>query len=151
MKQLTFLLAAFLLSLFVSPSWAQEAPAPPSKAGHLRHLKKELQLNESQTAKVKEILKSSRGKLDSLRSKMEDAREKDMEEMDKIMEEQDNQISNVLNADQKKKFEDLKNRGPEMDDRSFAPGRGMHKGPGLYENPGAPDDMLAPEMPGDDL
>lgn len=152
MKQLTFLFAAFLLSLFVSPSWAQEAPAPPANAGHhLRQLKNELQLDKGQTAMVKEILKSSRAKLDSLRSKMQDAREEDMEEMDKIMEEQDNQISNVLKAEQKKKFEDLKNRRPERDHEFLAPGRRMHRGPGPDENPGEPEEMFAPGLPGDEF
>jgi len=98
-------------------------PNPPSKEKQLIHLKRILQLDDKQSDKVKDILSASDLKIKELRDKMDKssrelmeqmkkAREKDMEEMDKLIADQDNQIIQVLNDNQKVKFDEFRDERP---------------------------------------
>jgi ATP-dependent Clp protease ATP-binding subunit ClpA len=82
-------------------------PFPPSKEKQFKHMKRVLQLNEAQAAKVKSILNSFEIEINELHQKIEAARMKDMEGMEKIKTDQEDQISKILNDDQKNKFDEL--------------------------------------------
>lgn len=98
-------------------------PFPPSKEKQLKHLKRVLQLNDSQMEKLRDILTSFETKITGLHQKIEAARKKDMEEMEKIKTDQEDQISKLLNGDQKKKFEELN------DELMMPPPPGMFNAP----------------------
>ncbi|MEI7811478.1 MAG: hypothetical protein WCJ01_03530 [Ignavibacteria bacterium] len=107
------ILAVTLIIVFAFASDIFAQPFPLGKGQILKHLKKELKLDDAQAEKIKGIVKVSDQKLKELRDKIETAREQEMEEMDKIISESDKQISKALNEDQNKKFEELKERRDE--------------------------------------
>ena len=73
----------------------------------LKHLKRVLQLNDIQLEKVRIILVSNETKMTELHQKIEAARMKDIEEIEKVKTDPEDQISKLLNDDQKKKFDEL--------------------------------------------
>jgi hypothetical protein len=111
MKQIISFLSVLILTGIFSLTAAQPRP-PLDNQQQLRHLKKELKLDDNQTEKLKAIFKDSRAKMKELRDKMEASREKDMEQMDKILDDQDKQIEKILNDTQKERFNQIKDDRP---------------------------------------
>lgn len=142
MKSIILILTVILLSAVLNLTTAQ--PWPPSKSRQARVLKKTLQLDDSQLEKVKVILKDSDIKLTALKEKMEDVHEQEMNEMDKILADQKKQITNILNASQKEKFEKFNDEhemriseeriGPHMRGKENMPGHGMDYRSGFDRN-----------------
>jgi hypothetical protein len=138
-----------IIMLFFCAGMISAQPSPPSMEKHFKHLKRVLQLNDSQAEKVKSILSAFHIKMKELHQKIEANRMKDMEEMDKIRSAQEDQISKVLNADQKKKFDELNDEPmmPPPPEMLNAPGHGkdrMHV-PGKCNEPGKTE-MHNPEQ-----
>jgi len=111
------LIAGVLFIILIGNAIAQ--PNPPSVDKQVLHLKRILQLDDKQTDKIKSIVSSSDAKLNDLRDKLElahqkqvaemkKAHQKDIEEVDNLMTDRDNQISQILNDTQKKKFDDFR-------------------------------------------
>ncbi|MDP4174604.1 MAG: Spy/CpxP family protein refolding chaperone [Bacteroidota bacterium] len=131
MKQITSFLSVLILTGIFNFTGAQPLP-PQNNQEQLRHLKKELKLDDNQTEKLKAIFKDSRAKMKELRDKMEASREKDMEQMDKILDDQDKQIEKILNDTQKEKFNQIKDDRP-MPPLGLGPQGQMKGGPGEDE------------------
>jgi hypothetical protein len=129
------IMIATIVLFFLCISAAVAQPGPPSKEKHFIHLKRMLQLDASQSEKVKSIIEASFNKMKEMRAKIEAAHEKEMEEMDKLMAEQDEQISKVLNETQKKKFEEF-NDEREMQGPGNGPGPQMMREKGDMHKPG---------------
>lgn len=132
MKQMILFLSVLILTGIFSLTGAQPLP-PQNNQEQLRHLKKELKLDDNQTEKLKAIFKDSRTKMKELRDKMDDSREKDMEQMDKILDDQDKQIEKILNDTQKEKFNQIKDDRPMPPPLGVGPQGQMKGAPGAGE------------------
>jgi hypothetical protein len=131
-----YMLALIMLFFFAGMISAQ--PGPPSKEKLLRHLKNVLQLNDSQADKVKSILASFEPKMNELHQKMEAARKKEMEDMEKLRSDQEDQISQILNDDQRKKFNemsDMEGMPPRPEMMGKKHGNHEMRGPGCMNEP----------------
>ena len=119
------LVAAAGLLLSAGTVLAQDAQTPPadqgsgmSRGGHhhgmpsaddqLKHLTKKLNLTEDQQAKVKPILDDQHNQMEQLRADNSGSREDRWKKMREIRENSDNQIKSVLNEDQQKQFDAMR-------------------------------------------
>ena len=124
------LIAAAGLLLAAGSAFAQDAQTPPpasdqnaaggmGKHGHhhrgmpsadeqLKHLTKRLSLSDDQQAKLKPILEDQHNQMEQLRSDTTGTREDRWKKMREIRESSDTQIKTVLNEDQQKKFDKMR-------------------------------------------
>jgi hypothetical protein len=141
MKNILIAAVAFLLCI----GTIKAQPNPPSVGKQLIHLKRILQLDDKQADKVKSILAASDAKLNELKDKIElahkkqmeemrKARQKDMEEMDNLIAERDDQITQVLNDSQKKKFDEFRD-----EQQMKSPEDGFPPPPQMMEKRNMPD------------
>jgi periplasmic protein CpxP/Spy len=132
-----FVAMAFLVALlslcFVSGSafgqdQGQAAPAPPSgqqsepgmghHMGHgpmmpsvddqIKHLTKKLNLSDDQQAKLKPILEDQRKQMDTIHKDSSLSREDRFSKMQELRQNSDTQIKSVLNEDQQKNFDKMR-------------------------------------------
>ena len=136
-NRLFTILASGLLALGVALGVnAQEAGPPPGgpmARGHhmtpdeeLQRLDKSLKLTDDQKASVKPILEDRQKKMESLHADSSLSREDRMSKMRSIMEESNGKIRDVLNDDQKKQFDEM---------RQHMHGRMQGHGPGGEASP----------------
>ena len=122
----TLLVAAAGLLLSAGTALAQDAqaPAPDQNSGmsggrhhhhgmasaddQLKHLTKKLNLSDDQQAKLKPILEEHHNQLEQLRADNSTSREDRWKKMREIRENSDNQIKSVLNEDQQKQFDQMR-------------------------------------------
>jgi Spy/CpxP family protein refolding chaperone len=128
----TFVLA--LLSLGLGTAFAQDdkdAPPPPpgqpsgegqhegmgrhmgrhgmpTADDQLQHLTKKLNLSEGQQAKLKPILEDRRAQMEKIHSDSSLSREDRFSKMQELRQNSDTQIKNVLNEDQQKNFDKMR-------------------------------------------
>jgi len=115
---LTVLASGLLVLGVASGASAQESGPPQGGAmgrGHhmtpdeqLQRLDKSLKLTDDQKASIKPILEDREKKMASLHSDTSLSREDRMTKMHSIMEETDGKIRDLLNEDQKKQFEEMR-------------------------------------------
>ena len=120
-----WLVAATGLLLSAGTVLAQDAQTPPadpgsamSRGGHhhgmpsaddqLKHLTTKLNLSDDQQAKVKPILDEQHNQMEQLRADNSTSRQDRWKKMREIRENSDNQIKSVLNDDQKKQFDQMR-------------------------------------------
>jgi len=121
----TLLVAAAGLLLSAGTALAQDAQAPaadqnsgmsggrhhhhgmPSADDQLKHLTKKLNLSDDQQAKLKPILEAQHNQMEQLRAD-NSSREDRWKKMREIRENSDNQIKRVLNEDQQKQFDQMR-------------------------------------------
>jgi len=108
---------------------AQGGPPPGEHMGRghqmspdeeLQRLDKALKLNDDQKGQIKPILEDRQQKMQSLRSDTSLSQQDRWGKMRSIREDSNGKIRNVLNDDQKKKFDEMQQHG----------GRRMHEGQG---------------------
>ena len=132
----TAVLAALLsLGFAAGTAFGQDEPAPPAppQAGQqpdqqpapgmgrhmgrhhmptvddqLKHLSKKLNLSDDQQAKLKPILEDQRKQMDGIRSDSSLSREDRFSKMREIRQSSDTQIKSVLNDDQQKDFDKMR-------------------------------------------
>jgi periplasmic protein CpxP/Spy len=80
----------------------------PSADDQLKHLTKKLNLTDDQQAKLKPILDDQHTQMEQLRADNSGSREDRWKKMREIRENSDNQIKSVLNEDQQKKFDAMR-------------------------------------------
>jgi len=80
----------------------------PSADEQLKHLTKRLNLSDEQQAKVKPILEDQQTQMQQLRADNSTSREDRWKKMREIHENSDTQIKSVLNEDQQKKFDEMR-------------------------------------------
>ena len=80
----------------------------PSADDQLKHLTKRLNLSDDQQTKIKPILEDQQNQMQQLRADNSTSREDRWKKMREIHENSDNQIKSVLNEDQQKKFEEMR-------------------------------------------
>ena len=80
----------------------------PSADDQLKHLTKKLNLSDDQQAKLKPILEDQHNQMEQLRADNSTSREDRWKKMHEIHENSDNQIKSVLNEDQQKKFDQMR-------------------------------------------
>ena len=102
---------------------------PPSPDQQLARMTKELNLTSDQQAKIKPILEDTDKQMQALRSDTSLSREDRFSKMQEIHKTSNTQISEILTADQKTKFESMMNR---------------RRGPG---GPGGPGGGAPPQQP----
>lgn len=99
---------------------AQDAPPPHRGPGgpgggpgnRLEFLTKALSLTDDQKTQIKPILDDQQAQMKALRDDTSLDREAKMPKMREIMESTDAKIKPILTADQQKKFDEMKQRGP---------------------------------------
>ena len=132
----TAVLAALIsLGLAVGTAFGQDeqAPPPPPQAGQqpdqqsgagmggrmghhhmptvddqLKHLTKKLNLSDDQQAKLKPILEDQRKQMDAIRSDSSLSRQDRFGKMQELRQSSDTQIKSVLNDDQQKNFDKMR-------------------------------------------
>jgi len=122
----TLLVAAAGLLLSAGTALAQDAQAPAadqnsgmsggrhhhhrmtSADDQLKHLTKKLNLSDDQQAKLKPILEEQHNQMEQLRADDSTSREDRWKKMREIRENSDNQIKSVLNEDQQKQFDQMR-------------------------------------------
>ena len=80
----------------------------PSADDQLKHLTKRLNLSDDQQTKIKPILEDQQNQMQQLRADNSTSREDRWKKMREIHENSDNQIKSVLNEDQQKKFDEMR-------------------------------------------
>jgi len=108
---LTFTLTTTLLAQTTSTDTTKTKtpPSPAMKAAHrLTTLTKQLNLNESQVEKIRAILADATVSLDSLHNHPSGQRRQDAQARRTVTQDTDAKISAVLTADQKLKYQQLK-------------------------------------------
>lgn len=129
MKKITFVIVLLLaVSTLAFSQQGQRKSAEERAEMFAKNLTKELALNEEQSSKVKAIQVVSMTKIDEIRAKgMESADKKAMrQEVKAVNETADTQITALLTADQKTKYEEWKvKRAEEMKNRGG--GRGGNR------------------------
>lgn len=140
MKKFMMFLAVLGLLMFAGSAFAQEQGQGggdhPRGEGHggqhggmmnseamLDHMSKELNLTDDQKAKVKTILEDQRKQMEELRNDQNSSQEDRRSKMQEIRKSTEEKINGVLNDEQKKKFEEMRKRGPGQ-------GHGEHHGEG---------------------
>jgi len=97
----------------------------PSTDDQLKHLTKKLNLSDDQQAKVKPILEEQRSQMEQLRADNSGSRQDRWKKMREIHENSDNQIKSLLNEDQQKQFDEMREeQRSRMKDRMGAHSRG---------------------------
>ena len=129
----TAVLAALLsLGFAAGTAFGQDEPAPPPAGqqpdqqsapgmgrhmGHrhmptvddqLKHLTKQLNLSDDQQAKLKPILEDQRKQMDGIRNDSSLSREDRFSKMQELRQSSDTQIKSVLNDDQQKNFDKMR-------------------------------------------
>jgi Spy/CpxP family protein refolding chaperone len=80
----------------------------PSVDDQVKHLTKKLDLSDDQQAKLKPILEDQRKQMDDLRNDSSLSREDRFSKMREIRQNSDTQIKSVLNDDQQKNFDKMR-------------------------------------------
>lgn len=80
----------------------------PSVDDQLKHLTKKLKLSDDQQAKLKPILEDQHKQIDQLRSDSSLSRQDRFSKMQELRQSSDTQIKNVLNEDQQKNFDKMR-------------------------------------------
>ena len=93
----------------------------PSVDDQIKHLSKKLNLNDDQQAKLRPILEDQRKQMDTIHNDSSLSREDRFGKMQELRKSSDDQIKSVLNPDQQKNFEKMRD---EQHDRM----KNWHKG-----------------------
>jgi periplasmic protein CpxP/Spy len=93
----------------------------PTVDEQIKHLSKKLKLSDDQQAKLKPILEDQRKQMDTIHSDSSLSREDRFGKMQELRKSSDDQIKSVLNADQQKSFDKMRE---EQQDRM----KNWHKG-----------------------
>ncbi len=80
----------------------------PTVDDQLKHLTKKLNLSDDQQAKLKPILEDQRKQMDGIRNDSSLSREDRFSKMQEIRQSSDTQIKSVLNDDQQKNFDKMR-------------------------------------------
>ena len=92
-----------------------DRPGPPSTEEKLERYVQRLSLTPEQAKKIGEILKSTRAKEEAFKSAKKPTELEFEREKERIRTEEDNKVMQILNQDQKKKFEQIvRNRGKQV-------------------------------------
>lgn len=85
--------------------WHGGGPGGPGRGRRLERMSQELNLNAQQKSRIQTIMSEGRTQMESLRGNTKLTREQKFAKMRDIMQHQRARIRNVLNSDQKKKFD----------------------------------------------
>ena len=80
----------------------------PTVDDQLKHLSKKLNLSDDQQAKLKPILEDQRKQMDAIRNDSSLSREDRFSKMQEVRQGSDTQIKSVLNDDQQKNFDKMR-------------------------------------------
>jgi Spy/CpxP family protein refolding chaperone len=80
----------------------------PSVDDQIKHLSKKLSLSDDQQAKIKPILEDQRKQMETIHSDSSLSREDRFSKMQELRKSSDDQIKSVLNPDQQKNFEKMR-------------------------------------------
>ena len=103
----------------------------PTVDDQLKHLTKKLNLSDDQQAKLKPILEDQRKQMDGIRNDSSLSREDRFSKMQEIRQSSDTQIKSVLNDDQQKNFDEMREEQANRMKRWHTRGRITLLQPGL--------------------
>jgi Spy/CpxP family protein refolding chaperone len=83
-------------------------PMMPSVDDQIKHLTKKLNLSDDQQAKLKPILEDQRKQMDTIHNDSSLSREDRFSKMQELRQNSDTQIKSVLNEDQQKNFDKMR-------------------------------------------